>query len=188
MPKNSLSLNEFILFVLFATAFALSACTQSKGISELPVNSAVPSQTPVQTSTYRWVEYEEALAKVLLAGAYPSESESEGLCEWSILGHNEQEVYVWALCQVASTASGTASSVPVVIKLSPDGRIEEVVIPRDGTDYGLDIQNLFPSDVQERINNLASYFDVKAAMEHIALRREDRTIPPIIVEAGTPLP
>ncbi len=188
MPKSSLSLNGFILFVLFATAFALSACTQSKGIRELPVNSAVPSQTPVQTSTYRWVEYEEALAKVLLAGAYPSELEGEGLCEWSILGHNGQEVYVWALCQVASTASGTASSVPAVVNLSPDGKIEEVLIPRDGTYYEPDIQNLFPSDVQERINNLAAYFDANAAMEHITLRREDRTIPPMIVETGTPLP
>jgi hypothetical protein len=75
-----------------------------------------------------------------------------------------------------------------VIKLAPDGNIEGVVIPGDGSHYGVDIRKLFPKDVQERINNIDAYFDPQTAMKHIDLRRSDQTIPPLIVEAGTPLP
>ncbi len=75
-----------------------------------------------------------------------------------------------------------------MIKLAPDGNIEGVVIPGNGSDYGVDIRKLFPAEVQERIDAINAYFDPQTAMKHIDLRRADPTIPPLIVEAGTPLP
>lgn len=178
------------------TSLPTATPTQTTTLTMTPIHlpaptatiTPTPSLTPVTTLAPRWVQYEDALSKVLLGIAYPPESAGIGLCEWAILGHSDQEVYVWAECQVASTALGTAGSCPAVIRLLPDGKIGNVVIPRDGADYGPDIRKLFPLDVQERINHLASYFDPPAAMEHIDLRRADRTIPPMIVAAGTPLP
>jgi hypothetical protein len=186
MKRNTLLTDKLIYILMMASI--LLACTLSLKKEQGPIISAKPSQAPTQTTTPRWIEYEKALAKALLPIAYPIEESGVGLCEWVILGSKENEVYVWAECQVASTASGSAGSVPAVIYLSSNGKIEEVALPRDGTDYGPDIQKLFPPDVQDKINNLDSYFDVKAAMDHIALRRKDPTIPPMIVEAGTSLP
>lgn len=185
------------IVLLLAVSVALSACTPQ--IQSEPTPTGPPPQhpeptpTPMPTQTQiptggpppRWRQYEEALANAILEIAYPPND--EGLCEWDLLGQQEQEIYLWAVCQVASTDRGTAGSVPVVVLLAPDGSIEKVILPRAGVDYPEDIKALFPADVQERIFN-RTYFDPKAAMEHIALRRKDRTIPPMIVEAGVTLP
>ena len=165
-----------------------AAPTLTLPIPSSPTITPISLLTPVPTLAPRWTQYQDALSKTILNTAYPPESAGVGLCEWAVLGHSDQEVYVWALCQVASTALGTAGSVPAVIKLAPDGNIEGVVIPGDGSDYGVDIRKLFPAEVQERIDAINAYFDPQTAMKHIDLRRADPTIPPLIVEAGTPLP
>jgi len=186
MKRNPI-LTGKLIYLLMITSILLACSLPGKKEKE-PIISAKPSQAPMQTTTPRWIEYEKALAKALLPIAYPIEESGVGLCEWVILGSKGNAVYVWAVCQVASTASGSAGSVPAVIYMSSNGKIEEVALPRDGTDYGPDIQKLFPPDVQDKIHDLDSYFDARAAMDHIALRRKDPTIPPMIVEAGTSLP
>ncbi len=159
-------------------------------VTVTPTEQPTPTRLQDQKSTPHWAEYEESLAESMLAGACPAGAESgcDALCEWVILGHREQEVYVWALCQVAYSDTGPAASGPAVIRLSPGGKIEAVLIPRDGVYYGPDIRKLFPAEVQRKIRNISAYFDSQAAMAHIALRRKNRAIPPMIVEKGTPLP
>jgi len=69
--------------------------------------------------------------------------------------------------------------------LGEGGEIENVIIPRDGMDYGEDIRALFPQDVQEKINALD--VDGPRRKEHL----DDRIInggPPLIVILGTPMP
>ncbi|MDY7079535.1 MAG: hypothetical protein SXV54_21740 [Chloroflexota bacterium] len=124
------------------------------------------------------------MTDAILSDIFPPESKR--LCEWDVWGHVGQEVYVWALCEVNWSDQVSGGSVPAVLYLAPDGTIEKVVMPRDGIDYPPDIRKLFPPDVQTRIHS--HDFDVEAAKEHIALRRRDSDIPPMIVEAGTPLP
>lgn len=158
--------------LLLTAGVALAACTPQ-------------IQIPTEGPPPRWRQYEEALANEILVSKYPPNDEI--LCEWDLLGQKGREIYLWAVCQVASTDQGSAASGPAVVLLSPDGSVEKVIIPRDGVDYPEDIKELFPADVQELILN-RTYFDPKAAMEHIALRRKDRTIPPMIVEAGVILP
>lgn len=148
---------------IFALLFLLSACK-----SEL-------TTTPSGRS---WMEYENALAEALLR--------DKGLCEWEIWGQQGQEVYVWAECQVSSSAEGSAASVPAVMYLAPDRTIEKVILPRDGINYGTDIEKLFPQAVQTLINS--NSFDAVQAMKHIEIRRQDPSIPPMIVEAGVTLP
>jgi hypothetical protein len=121
----------------------------------------------------------------LLKNPYPSGISGNGLCEWEIWGQTDQEVYGWAECQDKSSDQGSAASVPVVIYLGADKKIQSVVIPRDGAYYAIDVQKLFPRDVQKRI--LANAFDGTAAMKHIALRRVENT-PPLIAQSETGLP
>lgn len=124
----------------------------------------------------RWMEYEDALVKTILW--------EEGSCEWEILGQAAQEVYVWAVCR---TLSGGGSSGPAVIYLAPDGKIEKVVIPGDGANYGVDIQALFPPDVQKLVNAPDQEF-IDTAWDHLIERQQDASIPPLIVLEGVPLP
>lgn len=149
------------ILYLFTLLFLLSACKSEP---------ATPSGRP-------WTEYENALAKALLPG--------KGLCEWEIWGQQELEVYVWAECQMSSEPHSAASG-PAVIYLATDGTIEKVVIPRDGINYGPDIEKLFPQDVQILINSES--FDAVQAMKHIEIRQQDPSVPPMIVEAGVTLP
>lgn len=75
---------------------------------------------------------------------------------------------------------------PAVIYLSVDGRIDRVAMPRESS-YLDDIKSLFPSDLQACAMDNAC-FDGPAAMQHIALRRADPSIPPAIIEQGVELP
>lgn len=113
----------------------------------------------------------------------PDVSRDHGLCEWEIWGQKGNEVYVWAECQVAYSATGMATSAPVVIRLAEDGSITEVIMANQG--WG-NIRDLFPEDVLARIFN--NEFDAVKAMQHIALRRADPSIPPTIIEQGVELP
>lgn len=74
---------------------------------------------------------------------------------------------------------------PAVIYLGESGDIEKVIIPRDGTNYGVDIRALFPNDVQEKINALD--VDGLIRMEHLEYRILNSG-PPLIVVLGTPMP
>jgi|GEM_PF-3928790 len=137
-------------------------------------------------SPQRWVLYERALASILLGPVgetHPDASRDQGLCEWEIWGQQGNEVYVWAECQVTDSAEGTATSAPAVVRLAEDGSIAEVVMPDEG--WG-NIRDLFPEDVLARIFD--NEFDAVKAMEHIAQRRVDPSIPPLIVEQGVELP
>jgi len=105
--------------------------------------------------------------------------------EWEILGQSSQEVYVWAICQITDLEIGSAGSAPAVITLGNDGSIEKVQIPRDGTQYGIDIREIFPSELQEQITRHAVSMD--AMWSHIQSRHQNPE-PPLIVLSGVPLP
>lgn len=157
----------FLLLIILTTA-----CSGG-GTQIQPTNT--PSPNPLETP--RWVFYEKALAdKILQFGG-------EGKCEWEIWGVSGQEVYVWAQCNQGLTAG----SMPAVIYLGENGRIENVVIPGHGTQYGIDIQTLFPAYLHERILSMEFSNRAKEAEKHISTRTIDHS-PPLIVLSGTPLP
>lgn len=188
----------FLFFLI--GAIVIAACHPSADRTEpnsyftTPAFTQIPSQVSAlqSTSTPRWMEYQIAL----LHGIHPvypftEKDIDEGLCEWSILGQRQQQVYVWAMCQIQPPAGISGKSVPVVIRLSDAGNIVEVRIPRDGINYAEDIETFFPPNIQEIILNfetLKKYFDPHEADEHLALRWENPSILPMIVEKETPLP
>lgn len=183
--KYRLKLNTLILI---GFVVALFGCQSVPSIN-IPSPTASPAQTaaststpsptaaPAQTSTPRWVEYERALSRAVV-------QTSDGLCEWEILGTAGDEVYVWAECRIRGPV-GSAGSVPAVIQLGKNGKIEAVKIPRDGSYYPIDVKALFPADLQENI--FIPTFDGPAAEKHMA-ERLNTNGPPFIVINETPLP
>ncbi|HNB54221.1 MAG TPA: hypothetical protein PK530_19895, partial [Anaerolineales bacterium] len=174
--KNTLIRWFSLTTLIMLSGVFLSACDKT-----VPASYATSSviQTTIATlppPSPGWREYETALVKTILW--------EDGFCEWEILGQAAQEVYVWAVCR---TVSGGGASVPAVIYLAPDGKIDKVVIPRDGSNYGVDIQALFPPDVQTLVNAPDQEF-IDSAWDHLIERQKDTSIPPLIVLEGVPLP
>lgn len=159
--------------IFMVILIALCGC-QPGGSSNTPTLPVVP----IQTSVPRWKIYERALAKAVV-------NKDDGLCEWEILGESGNEVYVWALCKVREPI-GSAGSVPAVIQLGENGEIDQVIIPRDGNYYPVDVQALFPAEIQARgLSN--SPFNGALAENHIDERMKSNG-PPFIAISGTPLP
>lgn len=160
-------------FLLFIILLISQIACQPVLHSNTPTLTIPPTQTPIP----RWVEYERALSKAVV-------HTDDGLCEWEILGKSGNEVYVWAECKVRELI-GTASSVPAVIRLGENGEIENITIPRDGNLYVIDVNYLFPIEIQDMISHPT--FDGPAAEKHI----DERLItdgPPIIVIDSVQLP
>lgn len=142
--------------------------------------SVTPIGTPTPTATARWRMYEKALAKSIV-------STEKALCEWAMLGEDEGKVYVYALCKVEDPI-GSAGSVPAVIYLGEDREIVKVVLPRGGISYGSDLRAMFPDGVYEKVRSIET--DATGGFtseEHLDVRLKNGG-PPLVVEAGTPMP
>ncbi|MBU0510674.1 MAG: hypothetical protein KKD28_11690 [Chloroflexi bacterium] len=149
----------------------------------LPVPPTLTETTVSESTMPRWREYEFALSSTLLAG---TGGQNDGLCEWQLLGQQDEKVYLWALCQVRASADGAATMAPAVLFIGLEG-VYHVDIPRDGGYYVEDIKTLFPPELQTCALDITC-FDGPAAMEHIDMRRADPSMPPLIVEQGVVLP
>ncbi len=73
----------------------------------------------------------------------------DGECGWEVLGEDDMQSYVWAICQ---SPGGTAVSAPAVVYWEAGKEtVAKIQMPRDGSLYGEDVRLLFPPAVQERI-------------------------------------
>jgi hypothetical protein len=187
----------FIIAIMLASCVPVSTLAPTEALISAPISAFTPiPQTPTRqpssnliatpTSSAqleRWMEYENALAAVFLPSPYLP---GKGLCEWEILGRLENEVYVWAMCQVADSAEGAAMSAPAVIYLAENDSIEKVKVPGDGSQYAVDIRKIFPQELQEKILS-QSINTLDEMWPHIQLRHKNPE-PPLIVESGVSLP
>jgi hypothetical protein len=139
------------------------------------VTSPIPAQS---AKMERWMKYEHALSLELLGT-------TDAICEWEVLGQDAGEVYVWAECQINYLTIGTATSVPAVLYLGKNGSIENVQIPGDGTRYEIDIRNMFPPELLERIFSMS--VETEAMWSHLQLRHKTPE-PPLSVLSGRILP
>jgi hypothetical protein len=138
-------------------------------------NNATPT-----ASVPNWTEYDLALAREFLPQGVT------GVCEWEVLGQAAQDVFVWVICRGNSSNSGsTGMSAPAVIHLAADGKIQSVVVPRDGILYGQDITALFPAELHERIFNHTLSPEME---QHLQTRIAHPETPPLIVLTETPVP
>jgi hypothetical protein len=178
------------IFTILLVAFILASCAPAAKVvpTETAVSISILTSVPLMstitpvpiatTKVERWMEYEHALAMEILWT-------SDALCEWEVLGQNNQEVYVWAMCQITNLEIGSAASVPAVIYLGSNGNIEKVQIPGDGTQYGIDIRKMFPKELHDKIFEHSVGID--EMWSHIELRQKNPE-PPLIVLSGVPLP
>jgi len=127
----------------------------------------------------RWQEYEDALAQSILPMF-----DYLVFCEWDILGHSGQEVYVWATCR----APGGDDSRPAVIHLGADGSVHNVEIPERGSPS--DIDKMFPKEAQMKFSFYIgnSIFDgrLREMYNHLIYRETHPEEPPLIVLSVTP--
>src|SRR5512143_3139923 len=101
-----------------------------------PTQTAYPYMTPDSIQLEQWREYERALAQAVMPGYAPGKI----ICEWEILGRSDQELYVWAVCGGAHNSS--TGIAPAVIRLGPDGTVEQVEVPGNGSANAPDIRRL----------------------------------------------
>ncbi len=145
--------------------------------SPLPTEPIIPMITPDAIQVERWREYQTELAKSVL----PYDPSPIVLCEWAILGQSNQEVYIWAVCEgVART------SAPVIIYLNIDGTIQQVKAVGYDATRNIQIQKLFPLDIQEKIfSELVSNLDEQLT-RHLSQRSGYPESLPLIILLATP--
>ncbi|MCJ7694714.1 MAG: hypothetical protein MUO40_04730 [Anaerolineaceae bacterium] len=188
--KNRFRLFFFLLslIILFGCSLTDAKTTQAP-ITPLQIATSEPTTLPevvpsqsLPDQADRWMLYEDALASRLLR--VPN-VRGAGLCEWEILGQSGQEVYIWAMCQVADDPNGSATSAPVVIRIDQDTTIESVELPRDGSEWGDDVRAMFPEDLWSVI--FFEKADIDGMWAHIQLRHTNPE-PPLIALEGLKLP
>ena len=126
------------------------------------------------------MEYEHALALELVGTP-------NAICEWVVLGQKDQEVYVYAMCQITDLSIGTAATIPVVIHLGNNGSIEKVQLPGSGTQYGNNIRKMFPPELQDKMILPTDDMGIDKMWSHLDLRQENPE-PPLIASSGFALP
>jgi len=173
-------------------ASATFIATPTATFSPLPIGTASPYPTiefpitPNLAQVEQWQEYQSALAKELIPFVPPEEV----LCEWDLMGHANQEVYVWAVCQgplPGAVKDFTSISTPAVIHLGEGNFVQSVEFPNARAYSNGDILRMFPPDVRKKFK----YYDFGMAermSEHIEWRREHPDEPPLIVLSATPTP
>ena len=87
-------------------------------------------------------------------------------CAFEILDTNASvgEIYLWALMEEyykegSIVQLGSGMSVPIVLNVSVDQQSMTIIdhsLPGDGSDYGDDVRELFPSNVHNKIFEYSS--------------------------------
>ena len=147
----------------------------------MPTQPPIPVITPDAIQVERWREYQTALAK----GILPTYSFENILCEWDILAHSGQEVYVWAVCASPNVSDWR----PAVIYLGIGGSLQRVEVPKRGSG---DTDKLFPEAARMKFSLYTgdSIFSgrLREMLDHIVYRETHPEEPPLIVLLATPIP
>jgi hypothetical protein len=154
----------FIVSLLIIYGVSVISTGISKSLADMP--------------NERWKQYEAAILTACYSDVYLP---SEKLCEWEIIEQRDNTIYVWAFC---ADVNGQGSSGPVAIYIASDGQVERAMCPKVFDDY----KTLFPGDLYEKVNSYQNRFDLDKAWQHLELRFQNRTIPPLIALEGTPSP
>ena len=148
--------------------------------SPYPTQIRFPVTTPDPIQLERWKEYEIALAQSLL----PELPQEFVLCEWVILGGNGQDLYIMAVCGNSSVYA----TAPAVIHLDENKSIQNVEIVQYDSMRDVNIQRLFPAEVQKIIYSEATKLIRKELAAHLNQRLSYLERLPSIVLWATPLP
>ncbi len=143
--------------------------------SPYPTQTSFPVKiTPDVSQVERWREYQTALAHSMIH----EDSAKYALCEWEILGRDEQEVYLWATC----ATRGIQASRAAVIYLQADGSVQDVKAPFSVWDS--EVQELFPENVRKVIHSYGQITGPQKMLDHIYLRQNLPEALPLIILSG----
>lgn len=150
--------------------------------SPLPTQPPIPFITPDSIQVERWKEYEDELAKLVLANNSSQEFPfyETALCEWDILGRSSQDIYVWAEC----TAGSGVGRGPAVIYLEEDGSIRDVIYAFPSPSRDVTISRLFPEDIQAKIYTYFSSEWSRELQRHLTYRLTHPEVRPLIILSG----
>lgn len=156
--------------------------------SPLPSSPTPIAPEPDPTLQAAWQDIEFALAAKIMDNAL---ERSPVLCEWAYLGRDNLEIYLYIDCMATVPISEESSylpsaDMPAVVRLDPQGNIQEVEIPGAGTLYAEDIQRLFPLPIQNRI--FEGLIDYGKLQDYLDWRLDHPDHPPLSITAGTPQP
>lgn len=188
-PSNTNLLIPTLTHTLVSTPIKVTKEITPTAITPSPLltKPTFPILTPNPIYIRHWKDYETALAKIYIP-FFPVE---QVLCEWDILGQSEDELYVWVLCMstvlIGNTGSYSAASIPAVIHLYTDGKIQNIEVPGRNSGYVADTLKMFPTEVREKFDSY-HFGRAKEMSEHIEYRRNHPDVPPSIVLITTPTP
>ncbi len=153
-----------------STATAAPAAVAT-AVSAQPAGDLLP---PTNGLAHTWRDYETALVRAILPPTL-----ANGVCDWQVLGHTGQEVYVWAFCAAYQAGADTsAASVPAVLSMADDGHTVTARIPREGSYYPEDVRAMFPPKVQQQVFDRLPEATLSRLEQH-ARRLTLPTLPPL---------
>lgn len=132
-------------------------------LTAIPLATATPTPMPPND--------EQMLAKATFPSGGPV------LCNWQILGKNEQELYAWVFCQMIAPPHGTTSA-PVLIKLNANGHYGQVILYEDA----VSTLELFPAAVRKLA--IDQDFDFNLLNTRMNERLANPSLPPLIITVG----
>lgn len=130
---------KFNIFIILLTATLFLGCTAN---NEKNINTM--NITEKDEETIR--EYIDNKT-----GNYIVMSDEETYSAFKILGSSDNEIYLWVLKE---NESGGGGSVPLVLEAKKENNNLNILsykMPGSGDDYGQDIKELFPKEVQNKI-------------------------------------
>jgi hypothetical protein len=146
------------------TAAAAAAGTPQRIV--LPPTDVAPTPDPRLIVWPTWQAFEQALGNAFLGARVGNR-----VCDWTLLGRDGNDFYVWAHCAAFNPAPEiTAASMPAVLRVSENNTAVGALIPRDGTLWPEDVRTLFPPAVQQQIFDRAFEPQLPALEQHARLR------------------
>jgi hypothetical protein len=134
----------------------------------------------------KWKEYQSELAKAVNCDSGHNCPNENAICEWDILGHSGQEVYVWVFCSSVAHKTFAFGEKFAVIHLDTDGSVRNVEVPSNGPSWKSDILRLFPADVQAKINIYSFSERPHMLGNHFNYRATHLEEPPLVVLSAMP--
>lgn len=135
---------------------------------------ATPTPDPRLTIWPGWEAFEQELGRAVLGAELANPA-----CDWTVLGRNGNDFYVWAYCAAFNPAPTiNAASMPAVLRVSENNMAVGALVPRDGAYYSEDAAALFPAELQARLFSLAPGTAAPELVRHARLRLNWPMLPP----------
>jgi hypothetical protein len=135
---------------------------------------ATPTPDPRLIIWPGWEQFEQELGRAVLTPLLANR-----VCDWSVLGRNGNDIYVWAYCAAFNPAPTiNAASMPAVLRVSENNMAVGALVPREGAYYSEDVAALFPAEIQPLVLSQTPGTAAPELVRHARLRLNWPMLPP----------